>query len=126
LITESELRSIEEYKRNCETERLNWLSQVGALRTQAGKLRTESENSNQLLRRERDLNRKLTLSFNEYEADQFRLMSLKDTRIVKLEAGNELKDKVNFRLIVAVAALGLAWVGYIAFKICRFLKVIPI
>jgi chromosome segregation ATPase len=133
LITESELGSIETSRKNSEAERRNWLSQVSELKTQAERLngraenlRTESENSNQQLRQERELNRKLTQSFNEYEADQSRLISRKDTRIVQLETENEQKDKVIFRLIAAVSTLALAVVGYIAFRVCRFLKIIPV
>jgi hypothetical protein len=133
LITEPELRRIEDYRKNSEAERLNWLSQVSELRTQAGRLngraenlRTESENSNRQLRQERELNQRLTQSFNEYEAAQFQAMSRKDTQIVALETENEGKDKVIFRLIVAVSALALAVVGYIAFKVCRFLKILPL
>jgi hypothetical protein len=133
LITKQELQSIEDYRKNSEAERQNWLSQVSELRTQAERLsgraaslREESENSNQLLRQERELNRRLTQSFNEYEAGQYRLMSQKDTRIVQLETESEGKDRVIFRLIIAASALGLALVGYIVFRVCRFLKVIPL
>jgi hypothetical protein len=113
LITEQELQSIEDYRKNSEAERLNWLLQVSELRTQAGRLsgraeslRTDSEHSNQQLRQERELNRRLTQSFNEYEAGQSLLMSQKDTRIVQLETENEGKDKIIFRLIITVILMG--------------------
>jgi hypothetical protein len=80
---------------------------------------------NDQLRQEREMSRKLTQSFNEYEAAQSRQMSQKDTRIVQLETENKGKDRVNFRLAIAVAILGLPWVGFIVFKVCRFLKIIP-
>jgi hypothetical protein len=59
----------------------------------------------------------LTLSFNEYEADQSLLMSQKDTRIVTLEAENKGKDKVILRLGISVAVMVLAWVGFAVIKI---------
>jgi hypothetical protein len=125
LITEGEVRSIEEYKKNSEAERQTWLLQVQGLRTRAESLEAESASLNGQLLGQREANRRLTQSFNEYEAEQSRLMSRKDTRIIKLEADNEGKDSLIVRLIIAVAALGLVVIGSIAFKVCRFLKIIP-
>jgi hypothetical protein len=107
LITEPELRSIEEYKKTSEAEKQTWLLQVQGLRTRAGNLEAESMSLNGQLRNQRELNQKLTLSFNEYEGDQSRLMSQKDTQIIRLEVENERKDTVIFRLIIAVILLGL-------------------
>jgi hypothetical protein len=133
LITESELRSIEEYKRNSEAERLSWQSQAGGLRMRAERLNgraesllEESENSNRQLREERELRQRLTQSFNEYETGQSRLMSQKDTRIVHLETENKGKETVIVRRIIAASALALAWAGFIALRVCRFLKIVPI
>jgi hypothetical protein len=78
------------------------------------------------LRQERELSRKLTQSFNEYEAGQSLLLSQKDTRIVQLETENKGKDKAMIKLIIAVVALGLAVIGFIVFRVCRFLKIIPL
>jgi hypothetical protein len=80
---------------------------------------------NDQLRQERDLRRKSEQSFNEYEAAQSLQRSQKDTRITILETENKGKDRINFRLVIAVAFLGLPWAGFIVFKVCRFLKIIP-
>jgi hypothetical protein len=117
LITESELRSIEEYKRASEAEKQTWLLQVQALNTRAGNLEADSIALNSQLQTQRELNQKLTLSFNEYEQDQFLLMSRKDTQIVRLEEANKGKGKVILRLIIAVVALGLGIVIPVAIKV---------
>jgi hypothetical protein len=125
LITESELRSIEDSRTNSAAERQSSLSQVSALKARAGSLSWESALLNDQLRQERETSRKLRQSFNEYEAARSQQLSQKDTRIIQLETESEGKDRINFRLVIAVAALGLPWVGFIILKVCRFLKIIP-
>jgi hypothetical protein len=129
LISETELRSIEEYRKKSESEKQNWLLQVSELRMQAGRLneraaalQKDSGNLNRLLLRERERNLKLTQSFNEYEAARLTLISLKNGEIagLKLEA-ERYKGKARSRLIV-IAALGAAWVIFIAFKVRRFFR----
>jgi hypothetical protein len=107
LITEPELRSIEEYKRNSEAEKRDWLLQVRQLSAKAGNLEAESAILNSQLRFQREMNQKLAQLFNEYEQDQFRLMSRKDTQIIRLETENKGKDKLIVRLITASVLLGL-------------------
>jgi hypothetical protein len=126
LITEGELRSIEEYKRSCEAEKLNWLLQVSELRALADRLLSESESLNAQLKEQRELNRKLTLSFDEYERDQSRLLSQKDTRISGLETENRRKDAAIARLIIAVSALGIIIAADIAIKIYRMFRLSPV
>jgi hypothetical protein len=136
LISEEELRGIEDYKANNERERRNWLLQVSELKTQAAslneravRLRTESENSNRLLRQERELNLKLTRSFNEYEAEWLTLTSLKNGEIAELNrrlADQTLeterhKGDSRTRLIVVIALAG-SWIVFFGFKACRFFK----
>jgi hypothetical protein len=125
LITESELRSIEDSRKNSATEKQSWLLEASALKAKAGTLVWESALLNDQLRQEREMRQKLTQSFNEYEAGQSLQMSQKDTRIVQLETENEGKDRTIIRLIKAFVALGVAVAGYIAFRVCRFLKIIP-
>jgi chromosome segregation ATPase len=125
LITESELRSIENSRRNYAAEKQSWLSEASALKAKAGTLSWESALLNDQLRKEREKIQKLTQLFNEYEAAQSRVISLKDTQIAILGTENERKDKTIVRLIKALAPLGLAVIGYIAFRVCRFLKIIP-
>jgi hypothetical protein len=105
LIQESELRSIEEYRKNSEAEKLTWLSQVQTLRAKAGNLEAESVSLNNQLWNQRERNQKLTRLFNEYEQDQSLLMSRKDTLIIELEAENKTKNKVIILLAVTVAGI---------------------
>jgi hypothetical protein len=125
LITESELRSIEDSRRNYAAEKRSWLSQASALRAKAGTLAWESALLNDQLRQEREMRRKSEQLFNEYEAAQSRVISLKDTQITILETENGGKDRTIVRLVKAFVALGVAVAGYIAFRVCRFLKIIP-
>jgi lysozyme family protein len=126
LIRESELRSIEDYRKNSEAEKQAWLLQVQRLRTRAGNLETESVSLNSQLAGQREQNRKLTLSFSEYEAAQLTRLSLKDGEIAELKLGNKAVAGQRNIAVIAASALGLAWVLYTAFKICRFLKIIPV
>jgi hypothetical protein len=126
LITESELRSIEDYRTNSAAERQNSLSQVSELKAKSGNLESESMLLNDQLRQERELRRKSEQLFNEYEAAQSLQMSQQATRIIQLETENKGKDRTIVRLIMAVVPLGLAVAGYIVFRVCRFLKIIPI
>jgi predicted nuclease with TOPRIM domain len=122
LIAESELRSIEDSRRNSAAEKQSWLSQASELKTRARSLSWESMLLNDQLRQEREKSRKLTQSFNEYEAAQSLQMSQKDTRIVQLETENKGKDRLIVRLIMAVAALGLPWVGLAVVKLAGKLR----
>jgi hypothetical protein len=98
LITESELRSIEDSRTNSAAEKQSWLLQASALKAKAGTLAWESALLNDQLRQERELRRKSEQSFNEYEAAQSLRISQRDTRIAVLEAENERKDRVIRRL----------------------------
>jgi hypothetical protein len=80
---------------------------------------------NDQLRQERERRQKSEQLFNEYEAAQSLQMSQKNTRITILETENKGKDRLIVRLIMAVVPLGLAVAGYIVFRVCRFLKIIP-
>jgi hypothetical protein len=122
LITESELRSIETSRTNYAAEKQSWLSQASALKAKAGTLAWESALLNDQLRQERERRRKSEQLFNEYEAAQSLRMSQQDTRITILETENKGKDRVNFRLAIAVAVLGLPWVGLAAVKIAGKLR----
>jgi hypothetical protein len=143
LIAEAELRSIEQYREQSETERLDWLSQAHVLRIQAetskqeadglrklsADLRTESASLNAQLAREREANRTLEQSFNEYEAGQSALISSRNGEIAELQAelaartleSEQHKSTGRQRLII-IAVLAGAWVLFIALKICRAVK----
>jgi 23S rRNA pseudoU1915 N3-methylase RlmH len=118
LIRESELQSIEAYKKNSEQEKQIWLSQVRSLKA-------DSENSNAQLRHQREVNQKLTLSFNEYEADRLTQLSLKngeiaakDQEIAELKLDKKSSDGQRNVAIVIAGALALALAA-------KFLKIIP-
>jgi hypothetical protein len=119
LITEPDLLTIERYRENSEKEKANWLLQVQKLSVTAGNLEAESASLNSQLQSQRELNRKLALSFNEYEQDQSLLLSRKNTQIIRLETENEQKDKVIARLIIALVTAGLVIIGFGAVKLLR-------
>ena len=131
LILEAELRSIEEYKTKSEAEKQTWLLQAQRLRTQADSLRGESRTLNNQLSQAREQNRELQRSFNEYEAGQLTLISLKNGEIAGLKQekadktleAEKYKGIAHSRLIVIIA-LGAAVVLYTAFKVCRFFRFI--
>ena len=122
LISETELRSIEQYKEKSEAEKRNWLLQVQ-------ELKRDSANSNALLAQAREQNRKLEQSFNGYEADRLTQLSLKNGEIEELK--QQLADKTleaekwkgcaTSQLIIIIAAAVIV-VLYVAFKVCRFLR----
>jgi chromosome segregation ATPase len=126
LIREPELRGIEEYRQTSEREKQGWLLQVQSLKARLGSLETESASLNSQLASQRELNRKLTQSFNEYEAEKLTQLSLRDGEIAELRVKNKAAAGQRNAAVIAAAALALAWLGYIAFKVCRFLKIIPV
>ena len=122
LISEMELRSIEAYKRKSEAEKQAWLLQVQGLKAQAAGLRKDSESLNDQFASQRELNRSLRQSFNEYEAESLMTISLKNGEIADLKKEAEKhKGASRSRLIVIIALAG-SWVVFIAFKMCRFLR----
>jgi uncharacterized protein YukE len=133
LISETELRSIEEYKNKSEAEKHAWLLQAQELRAQAYSLRGESQTLNNQLSRAREQNRELQKSFNEYAAEQLTLISSKHGEIVDLKqavADKTLEAETNsgkaaLRLVIIISLL-TARAGYSAFKVLRFLRVIPL
>jgi hypothetical protein len=131
LISETELRSIEQYKANSELEKANWRLQASALRIRAEKSEADSRLLNNQLLTARETNRKLELSYNGLEAEWLNRLSLKNGEIAdwKQRAADQAlkteryKGKSLVYLIIA-AALGAAWLLFIAFKVCRFFKLI--
>jgi hypothetical protein len=126
LIREPELQAIETYRKNSEAEKQAWLLQVQSLKARLGSLETESASLNSQLANQRELNQKLTQSFNEYESERLVQLSLRDGEIAELRVRNKAAAGQRNAAVIAAAALALAWAGYIAFKVCRFLKIIPV
>jgi hypothetical protein len=133
LVPESEVRSLESIKASWEADRLSWLSRVQRLQTESSELRVISESLNDQLTAERQTTKNLTASFDAYEADQSRRMSRKDTELAAVNrelaeqrlATEKYRGKSGARLIVIIA-LAAAWVLYIALRILRFLRIIPV
>jgi chromosome segregation ATPase len=117
LITETELQSIEAYRRSCEAEKQSWLSQARTLRARAESLAAESASLNGQLRGQREVNQKLTRFFTEYESEQSRLLLRKDTRIAELEAESKAKGKAANRMAIFILVMGMAIILYAAAKL---------
>jgi hypothetical protein len=138
LISEAELQSIERYRNSREAERQTWLSQARALNQ---RLRNSEERSaaheqtvnslNSQLAAQQEANRNLITSFNKYEKDQLILISLKNGAIAKLKEekaettleAEKYKGVSRSRLFIIIALAG-TWIVFIAFKVCRFFRII--
>jgi hypothetical protein len=112
LISEAELRSIEQYRENSEREKQNWL-------LQARELRRGSADLNVQLAQARERNMKLEQSFNELEADRLTLLSLKNGEIAALKqeaADNAMEAEKwkgkNAKMLAVIIALAMGFVGF--------------
>jgi len=133
LISEAELRSIEQYKETSEREKRNWLLQVQLLNTEANILLRESLDLNSQLAQARAQNRKLATSFNEYAQDCLIRFSLKNGEIADLKqtiADKTLETEkykgIAWNRFIIIIALATAWIIFIAFNVSRFFKIIKI
>jgi outer membrane PBP1 activator LpoA protein len=132
LTSEAELRNIEQYKASSDREKANWRLQASDLRIRAEKSEADSRLLNNQLLTARETNRKLALSYNELEQEQLTRLSLKNGEIAGLKQelaartleAEKYKGGDRAKLIVIIALTG-AIAAYIAFKVCRFLKIIP-
>jgi hypothetical protein len=138
LISEAELQSIERYRNSREAERQTWLSQASALNQ---RLRNSEERSaaheqtvsglNSKLAAQQEVNRNLITSFNKYEKDRLILISLKNGEIARLKEekaeatleAEKYKGVSRSRLFIIIALTGM-WIVFIAFKVCRFFRII--
>jgi len=124
LISETELRSIEQYKKTSEQEKRNWQSQVQLLNAEANILHLESIDLNGQLTEAREQNRKSTILFNEYAQDWLIKTALKNGEIADLKQETEKYKGIAKNRLIIVIALGAAWVIFIAFNVCRFFRII--
>jgi len=124
LISETELLSIEVLLERSETDRQSWELQARGLKSAAANL-------NGQLAEERKQYRTLEQSFNKYETENLMQLSLKNGEIADLKEKvateklekEKYKGQATARLIIIIA--GAVIVGlYIAFKICRFFRLI--
>jgi hypothetical protein len=138
LISEPELRNIEQYRENSEAERQDWLLQVRELKTiaessseRSGRLEAESVTLNNQLSAAREAQRKSEQLYERSETERLTQLSLKNGEIgdlkqnlsdQKIEAEKH-KGKSLARLIIIIA-LAASWIVFIAFKICRFFRLI--
>ncbi|MDR2393562.1 MAG: hypothetical protein LBD93_05355 [Treponema sp.] len=130
LISETELRSIEQYKATSKTNKQIWLSQVQQLKGRAESLQQESEHLNQQLLQERETMRKLTLSFEQLEtarltqfaSQQEAIAELKQAVADKSVEAETYKGKAALRLVSIISLLG-ALAGYIVFRVLRIIPV---
>jgi Tfp pilus assembly protein PilO len=101
LISEAELRSIEEYKTKSEAEKRAWLLQVQGLKTRSAELRRESGALNNQLASQQERNRMLQRSFNEYEAESLTTISMKNGEIADLKqiAADRETEAVKYKWI---------------------------
>lgn len=124
LISETELRSIEASLERSETDRQSW-------ELQARGLKSEAANLNGQLAEGRKQYKTLEQSFNKYETEKLMQLSLKNGEIsdLKEKVATEKLEKEKYkgqataRLIIIIAGAALI-VLYIAFKICRFFRLI--
>ena len=133
LISEAELRSIEQYKTTSEQEKQNWRLQAQTWSKEAAILHQDSVNSNAQLAQARIQNRKLATLFNEYAQDWLIQTSLKNGEIADLRQAvaeqtleTEKYKGIAWNRLFIIIALGAAWVIFIVFKILRFFKIIKI
>jgi hypothetical protein len=126
LISETELRSIEQYKKTSEAEKRSWLSQVQGLKQ-------DSTNLNAQLAQVRTQNRKLVTLFNEYAQDQLIQTSLKNGEIADLKQAvaeqtmeTEKYKGIAWNRLFIIIALGAAWIIFITFKVLRFFKIVKL
>jgi hypothetical protein len=127
LISEMELRNIEQYKESNEREKANWLLQVNGLKTQAERLNERAANSlaaletlNQQLVAAREQNKTLQQSYEQSEAENLTHISLKNGEIAELKQEMTIyKRQAALRLVISIS-LGATIIGYIAFRVLRF------
>jgi uncharacterized protein YukE len=133
LISEAELRAIEKYREASEREKQIWLSLVRELRAKAGSLEAASESLNRQLARAREDQRRLEQSFNGLEAGWLDRLSSKNGEIAALNReladrtreAEAYKGKAALRL-AAITALAAAIAGYVAFRVLRLFRIIPL
>lgn len=138
LVSETELRSIEEYRNSSEAEKQTWLSQVQTLKVearslhaQAENLRLDSETLNSQLLIQREQNQALSKSFSGLEHEWLTELSLKNGEIAALNQAiadknletQKYKSKAFVRLVIIIAFL-VAAAGYAALKILRRFRLI--
>jgi len=118
LITETEVQSIEEYRKTSELEKQNSLSQVRELKNESILLNSQLAQAREDLRRSNQ-------SFNELEAERLTQLALKDGEIADLKLENSKEKGTSQTRLVVIIALAGAWVVFIGFKACRFFRPTP-
>jgi hypothetical protein len=87
---------------------------------------SEVKNLNRMLAQERETTRRLGEIFNEREDTWRKALSEREMENAALKVDNKkIAGQRNILLVIAVS-LGAAWAGYIAYKVCKFFKIIPL
>jgi hypothetical protein len=136
LISEPELRSIEQYRERSEAEKQSWLSQANGLKAQAERLNARAANSlaelealNQQLSEVREAQRKSEWLYEQSETEKLTLLSLKNGEIAGLKqtaAEKALEAEKSkgtaFKRLIAIIALAGAILAYTAYRIYTFFR----
>jgi hypothetical protein len=136
LISEAELRSIEDYRTISVRERRTWLSQVQGLRARAENSEARSKNLeedllllNQALSIQREQNRSLRQSYDRSEAGHLTAISIKNGEIAeqKQAAARQAQETERYKGIsrgrlYIIIALGVSWAAFFTVKLCRFFR----
>jgi len=115
LISETEVQSIDEYRKTSELEKQSLLLQVQELMNDSSLL-------NGQLAQAREDRRKSNQSFNELEAARLTQLSLKDGEIADLKLENSKEKGTSQTRLAVLIALAGAWVLLIGFKVYRFIR----
>jgi len=136
LISETELRSIEEYRTQSEREKADWLLQAQGLKLRAensearsARLEMDSGLLNSQLSQAREQNRKLEISFAELDAERLTQLSLKDGEIADLKqevaaerlAKTKYKGSSATRMAIIIALAG-SIAAYLIIKLVLWIK----
>ena len=105
---------------------VDWLPPVQALKVRAGELQGEAETLNRQLAGERENNGRLGAKFNDYEAATIRDLAVKEGEINTLRVENKkLSGQRNTLLAIVITAVSII-VIFIAIKLLRALRILPI
>jgi hypothetical protein len=95
--------------------------EAAALRGEVGMLRLDAGRLNSQLEEQRDISAALS---EEHDRREARAAAL-EADLAEKALESERYQSVAWVRLMAILALGLVVVGYIAFRVCRFLKIIP-
>jgi hypothetical protein len=123
------LGGLEDIETALEAPDFDWeriITQVRDVRVMAGNHQAEIENLNIMLAGERETTRRQEELFDKREEEWQRVASERDAENAALKVDNKkIAGQRNVVLVIAIS-LAAAWAVFIAYKVCRFLKIIPV